>query len=73
MSKEKKLEKKEKKAKAKKEKKEHKEPKKLGGLLFAKMALGGVAQLRSHADEVNKLTIDVVKNKNYICCSLNKD
>ncbi|MBQ6892591.1 MAG: DAK2 domain-containing protein [Clostridia bacterium] len=32
-------------------------PKKLGGLLFAKMALGGVAQLRSHADEVNKLNV----------------
>ncbi len=47
------------KAKVKQEKKEKKDkgPKKLGGLLFAKMALGGVAQLRSHADEVNKLNV----------------
>ena len=54
-------EKKEEKAKAKQEKKSEKAkgkgPKKLGGLLFIKMALGGVAQLRSHADEVNKLNV----------------
>ena len=29
----------------------------LGGALLAKMALGGVEQLRSHADEVNKLNV----------------
>lgn len=52
--------KKEKKVKAKQEKKATKEKSKskvLGGLLFIKMALGGVAQLRSHADEVNKLNV----------------
>ncbi len=29
----------------------------LGGALLAKMAMGGVKQLRSHADEVNKLNV----------------
>lgn len=29
----------------------------LGGALLAKMAIGGVKQLRSHADEVNKLNV----------------
>ncbi|MBQ4599852.1 MAG: DAK2 domain-containing protein [Clostridia bacterium] len=32
-------------------------PKALDGLLFAKMAHGGAAQLRAHADEVNKLNV----------------
>ena len=31
--------------------------KRLGGLLFAKMAKGGAAELRSNADEVNKLNV----------------
>lgn len=52
--------KKEKKVKAKQEKKTAKDKSKskvLSGLLFIKMALGGAAQLRSHADEVNKLNV----------------
>jgi len=37
--------------------KEPKDIKYLGGLLLAKMAVGGAAQLRSNADEVNKLNV----------------
>lgn len=40
-----------------KKKKSPKDIKYLGGLLFAKMAFGGAAQLRSNADEVNKLNV----------------
>ncbi|MBQ7828217.1 MAG: DAK2 domain-containing protein [Clostridia bacterium] len=37
--------------------KEHKDIKYLGGLLLSKMAIGGAAQLRSNADEVNRLNV----------------
>lgn len=37
--------------------KEHKDVKYLGGLLLSKMAIGGAAQLRSNAEEVNKLNV----------------
>lgn len=40
-----------------KKKAKGKDIKYLGGLLFAKMAFGGAAQLRSNADEVNKLNV----------------
>ena len=40
-----------------KKKKSPKDIKYLGGLLFAKMAFGGAAQLRSNAEEVNKLNV----------------
>lgn len=42
---------------AKEKKKKQKDTKFLGGLLFAKMALGGAARLRSNAEEVNKLNV----------------
>lgn len=40
-----------------KKKKNPKDIKYLGGLLFAKMAFGGAAQLRSNAEEVNRLNV----------------
>ncbi len=43
--------------KSTKKKTKGKDVKYLGGLLFAKMAFGGAAQLRSNAEEVNKLNV----------------